>query len=32
VQPFIVWDILKMAFAAITVAGAWRLLQRKPAA
>lgn len=32
VQPFIVWDILKMAFAAVTVAGAWHLLQRKPAA
>ena len=32
VQPFIVWDIVKMVFAAITVAGAWHLLQRKPAA
>ncbi len=32
VQPFILWDILKMAFAAVTVAGAWHLLRRKPAA
>jgi biotin transport system substrate-specific component len=32
VQPFIVWDIVKMAFAAVTVAGAWHLVQRKPAA
>lgn len=32
VQPFIVWDILKMAFAALTVAGVWTLLRRKPAA
>lgn len=32
VQPFIVWDILKMAFAALTVAGLWTLLRRKPAA
>ena len=31
VQPFIVWDILKMAFAALTVAGAWTLLRRKSA-
>jgi biotin transport system substrate-specific component len=29
VQPFIVWDILKMVFAAITVTGAWTLLKRK---
>lgn len=29
VKPFILWDILKMAFAAITVAGAWRLLPKK---
>lgn len=29
VQPFIVWDLLKMAFAAITVTGAWTLLRRK---
>ena len=32
VQPFVVWDILKMAFAALTVAGVWTLLRRKPAA
>ena len=32
VQPFIVWDILKMAFAAITVAGLWTATKRKPAA
>jgi len=29
VQPFIVWDIVKMAFAALTVVGGWSLLQRK---
>jgi biotin transport system substrate-specific component len=29
VQPFILWDILKMAFAAVTVAGAWRMLSKK---
>lgn len=29
VQPFIVWDIVKMAFAAVTVAGIWRLLPKK---
>ena len=29
VQPFIVWDILKMALAAITVAGGWTLLKRR---
>ena len=32
VQPFILWDILKMAFAAVTVAGLWTLLKRRPAA
>ncbi len=32
VQPFILWDVLKMAFAAITVAGLWTLLKRRPAA
>jgi biotin transport system substrate-specific component len=31
VQPFIVWDILKMAFAALTVASVWTLLKRKRA-
>ncbi len=29
VQPFIVWDILKMALAALTVTGAWNLLSRR---
>jgi biotin transport system substrate-specific component len=29
VKPFIVWDVLKMAFAAVSVAGAWTLLRRK---
>jgi len=29
VQPFIVWDILKMALAALTVVGAWNLLGAK---
>lgn len=29
VQPFIVWDLLKMVFAALTVAGALSLLRRK---
>lgn len=29
VQPFILWDILKMAFAALTVSGALALLRRK---
>ncbi|HQZ11764.1 MAG TPA: biotin transporter BioY [Devosia sp.] len=29
VQPFIVWDVLKMAFAAITVAGAWQLVKSR---
>lgn len=29
VQPFIVWDIVKMAFAALTVVGGWSLLSRK---
>src|SRR5690606_24449959 len=31
VEPFILWDILKLAFAALTVAGLWSLLRRKPA-
>jgi biotin transport system substrate-specific component len=31
VQPFILWDVLKMAFAAVTVAGLWTLLKRKSA-
>lgn len=29
VKPFVIWDLVKMAFAAITVAGAWKLLRRK---
>jgi biotin transport system substrate-specific component len=29
VKPFIVWDILKMAFAALTVTGAWSLFGAK---
>jgi biotin transport system substrate-specific component len=29
VQPFLVWDALKMAFAAVTVAGAWSLFGRR---
>jgi biotin transport system substrate-specific component len=29
VQPFIVWDILKMALAALTVTGAWNLLAKR---
>ena len=31
VEPFILWDILKLAFAALTVAGLWSLLRRKTA-
>lgn len=31
VQPFIIWDIVKMAFAALTVAGAWALLGNRKA-
>lgn len=29
VAPFIAWDLLKMAFAAITIVGTWKLLSRK---
>lgn len=29
VQPFIVWDVLKMAFAALTVTGLWGLFAAK---
>jgi biotin transport system substrate-specific component len=32
VQPFIVWDVLKMAFAALTVTGMWTLLRRRKSA
>ena len=28
IQPFMVWDILKMALATVTVAGAWKLASR----
>jgi biotin transport system substrate-specific component len=29
IEPFVVWDILKMAFAAVTMVGAWKLLPKK---
>lgn len=29
IKPFVVWDILKMAFATISVAGAWTLVRRR---
>jgi biotin transport system substrate-specific component len=29
VQPFIVWDALKMAFAALTVAGIWAVMRKR---
>lgn len=29
IQPFVVWDILKMALAALTVTGAWSLLGKR---
>ena len=29
VQPFIIWDILKMALAALTVTGAWNILAKR---
>lgn len=29
VQPFIIWDILKMALAAVTVTGAWNLISKR---
>ena len=29
VKPFIVWDILKMALAAVTVAGGWQLTKKR---
>jgi biotin transport system substrate-specific component len=28
VQPFLLWDALKIVFAAVTVTGAWSLLHR----
>jgi biotin transport system substrate-specific component len=32
VKPFILWDALKMVFAALTVTGVWQLVKRRPAA
>ena len=29
IQPFIIWDILKMALAALTVTGAWNILSKR---
>jgi biotin transport system substrate-specific component len=29
VQPFIVWDILKMVFAALTVSGLWAAVRKR---
>lgn len=29
VEPFVIWDVVKMAFATATVTGAWALLRRK---
>jgi len=29
VAPFILWDVLKMAFAALSVAGVWKLLPKR---
>ncbi|MGB3339765.1 MAG: biotin transporter BioY [Devosia sp.] len=29
IQPFIIWDILKMALAALTVTGAWNVLGKR---
>ena len=29
IKPFVIWDVLKMAFAAVTVAGAFSLLRKK---
>ena len=31
VKPFIVWDLLKMAFAALTVVGGWQLVKSRKA-
>lgn len=31
IEPFILWDVLKLAFAALSVAGLWSLLRRKSA-
>ncbi len=29
VKPFILWDVLKMAFAALSIVGIWKLMPRK---
>lgn len=29
IQPFVVWDVLKMALAALTVTGAWNVLAKR---
>jgi len=29
IKPFVVWDIVKMAFAAVTVAGLWQLTRKR---
>lgn len=29
IQPFIIWDVLKMALAALTVTGAWNILAKR---
>ena len=29
IQPFIVWDALKMVFAALTVSGLWTLFKKR---
>ena len=29
IQPFVIWDILKMALAALTVTGAWGFLAKR---
>ena len=29
VEPFVMWDVVKMAFAALTVSGAYALVRRK---
>ena len=29
VKPFVLWDVLKMAFAAVTVAGTYMLVSKK---
>ncbi len=29
VKPFVIWDIVKMAFAAVTVAGVWQIAKKR---